>query len=295
MDTHPPAEGRSRARTSTTDLAVAALGLLGHLDPGVLLALTPVPGGEVDVSVRAVAADHRCGGAGLFGITAPHGAAVAGCSFHARTDDDVDDHPHDDRDDEGHGPDRRLDVLVAHDGRVLSQVHDPDGTVTALAGPAAGVVVDALHRVLGLPSPGAPPPLETLVGALWIGDLLARVGPDPGDGPTWADAVRLHPCSVGPSVVLPSPEALAASTRTLVAEVSWERLRRAAASGRGAVPDLSPDEADWMDDTFFARWVLESFPPPGVSVALLEAVGAAGAAAGVRSVLERLGVDVGGM
>jgi len=50
-------------------------------------------------------------------------------------------------------------------------------------------------------------------------------------------------------------------------------------------PDLSKEEAQWMDDTMFARWVLSALPDLAPATALLRAVGASDAAAGVDAVI----------
>jgi hypothetical protein len=297
MDHAPaPDPGRAPRRGRTADdPATRTLDLLGGLEPGLLVALRPVPGDADVVAVHALAPDPRCGGAGLFGMEAPTGSVTAGCSFRghatASAEPGRDDGPAPEA-----GPVERVDVVVARDGRVLSRLHrrrpgSPDPVATDAVGPAAGVVVDSLHRVLGLPCPGHPPPVEALVASLWLQDLVTAT--TSGLGLSWSDAVDLHPHPPAVGAVLPSPETLAQATKALVGEVTWDRLRQFAADRRIDVFDLSPDEAAWMDATFFARWVIESFPPAGQVVATLEQGGAGPASAGVRSVLHRLGVPLG--
>ena len=297
MDQPPaPEPGRDPRRLRIADdPATRTLDLLGTLEPGLLVALRPTPDADV-VAVRPLAPDARCGGAGLFGLAAPAGSVTAGCSFlgHAAPWPP----PGVDADDGtvlDHGPVERVDVVVARDGRVLSRMHRRppgarDPVTTDAVGPAGGVVVDALHRVLGLPSPGRPPPVEALMGILWLQDLVAAA--TRGIHLSWADAVELHPRPPAVGHVLPSPEALAQAARALVGDVSWDRLRRFAAERPTGVVDLSPAELAWMDATCFARWVLESFPPPDQGLAVLERGGAGTAARGVRSVLARLGVPL---
>jgi hypothetical protein len=295
---HPPGPDRGRAPSRlgvADDAAARTLDLLGTLEPGLLVALRPTPGDADVVAVHALAPDARCGGAGLFGLAAPAGSVAAGCSFrgHAVTSPPPGGLPGPAGDD---GAIERVDVVVARDGRVLSRSHRrrPGAREPVAAdaiGPAGGVVVDALHRVLGLPSPGLPPPVEVLVGTLWLQDLVTAAARN--GHLSWADAVDLHPRPPLVGQVLPSPEALAQAARTLVGDVSWERLRRFAAQRPAGVVDLSPDEVAWMDATCFARWVLESFPSPDQGRAALEWHGAGPAADGVRSVLARLDVPLG--
>jgi hypothetical protein len=54
-----------------------------------------------------------------------------------------------------------------------------------------------------------------------------------------------------------------------------------------AAPELEPEEAAWMDDTTFGRWMLESFADPRTALARLRRDAAAGVAALVEEVLRR--------
>jgi hypothetical protein len=273
------------------DLAAHVLGLLGRLDPAMVVALGPAsrPGArpDEDLAVRPLVADPRCGGAGLFGVTVPAGTRLVGATFVGRTAAALD-----------AAARRRVDVLVTRRGSVLSQVHGRDGTPVATPGPAGGVVVDALHRLLDLPCPGPTPSLTDLVVALWLQDLLALC--TEGDVPSWSRAVARLPCPPASGAVPPSDEAVAQSLCSPAPGVSWDRLRRAAATGRMAAPELSAAEAEWMDATFFARWVMESFAPPDVALVALHRAGAATLAARLGAVLDRVraprpgGCDPGG-
>jgi len=292
---HPPHHDRVADRA---DGAHDILDLLGHLDPGVLLALLPGPNDDDEIAVRELPHDPRCGGAGLFGLMAPPGSPLVATSFRGRAApmDPLSTRPtrpaeSADSPGSADSPDRehqRVDVVVTRAGQVLSRIHLGDGSTIDPEGPAGGVVIDALHRVLGLPCPGDPPPLTDLLATLWLQELLALASVHPAL--TWGDAVSLHPDPGTVGRVLPSAEALASATLDFLGDVTWERLRLAAAGGRTMVPELSPHEAAWMDDTLFARWLVESFPPPEVALAVLRDGGAHEAADGVRSVLDRIGV-----
>jgi hypothetical protein len=74
-------------------------------------------------------------------------------------------------------------------------------------------------------------------------------------------------------------------TSELAAGTTWARLWDLAVDGRFSVPEVGPDEVAWMDETLFARWVVESFVPPGTAVEALRARGAHHAAAGLGRVL----------
>lgn len=276
--------------------APTALGIVRELDPFVLIALAP-RGEEVEVSVRALPADDRCGAAMLLGLDAPPGATTVAASFVGSASDRHTGHGKR----TGHG--HRIDVAVDRGGRIASTLRPlrADGTPgedePAAAATPEGLVVDALHRVLDLPSPGAPPALTELVTAMWSMCLTSHLPAEAA--PTWAEVAALHPAgdeAVGDGLpsgdgaaVPPSPEALAAATRRLTADgTTWERLRRATAIGRFPAPELSPEEAAWMDHTMYARWYVQSYPSAEFVAARLRSCGATAAASGVEQVARLL-------
>lgn len=263
------------------------LEILRGLDPFVLLAYRSGRG-RGEVSVHQLVPDPRGGAAALFGIRAPVGSSVVGASFlgvERSTEDGA------------AGAEVRIDVTVGRGGVVRSTVRhaatgDPVRPMDD-GGPTDGRVVDALHRVLGVPSPGGPPPLEELLTGLWmlqVAPLIDRT--PPGRGPGWADVAALHPEAPAgtrrPGAVPASAESLAEATVALTAGESWERLRRSAAAGRFDAPELDPADAAWMDTTLFARWMVESFPPTDRVLGALRSRGAHGAADGIESVLRLL-------
>ena len=104
-----------------------------------------------------------------------------------------------------------------------------------------------------------------------------------------AALAHLDPGGDGPLRGLPpSPETVVTAMQRLADEAAWDDLRRAAAIGRMAAPDLDPDEAAWMDATMFARWMVDSFPSPARALGLLRRSGAHDAADRIEQVLERL-------
>jgi hypothetical protein len=266
------------------------LAILQRTEPHTLIAAgaTCDPG---RVAVRALPPDPRCGAAALFGIRAPAGSCSVGASFVGRATLD------------GRAAgDVRVDVVVHRDGAVESTVGPAGpcgsggaGGAVAPPGPvergADGRIVDALHRVLGLASPGRPPALDRLVVGLWMDRIVGGLAD--GARPTWARVAAVHPSLIddadpAPPRVPPSPEVLAGLTGAVTAGASWGALRRSAVAGRLRVPELDPAEASWMDATLFARWTVESFPPPPVVLAALRDRGAVDAADRVRAALRLL-------
>jgi hypothetical protein len=169
--------------------ADAVMDLLGNLDPYLLVVVLSGGTEPADLAVRPIPADPRCGGAGLFGLTAPAGSLLVGASFPARHDDTH----------------ALVDILVTRTGTVRSRLREQDAAPEDLPTPAGGVIVDALHRLLGLPAPGEPPPLGSLYMGLWLHQLL----PLALDGRrlTWAAAVgaTLSTTVTGKFLVLVAP------------------------------------------------------------------------------------------
>lgn len=182
----------------------------------------------------------------------------------------------------------RVDALVTADGEIHSQVHRPDGP-TPVPGPAGGVVIDALHRVLAIPVPGQAPPLIDLVAGMWFHQVMRLI--DLGSDLGWAElaAAHLQPDRrPTPSLPPPSEEVVAASIRRLAEDASWEHLRTAAAIGRLTAPELDPHEADWMDATMFGRWMVDSFPSFDSLAFRLSDLGADDALRRISAVMARL-------
>lgn len=288
----PIGRGRTPNTAVPQDHSGEALGVLGELDPGMVVSLRLDGRGRVVIDGRELPFDARCAGAGLFSLEAPPDSLLVGVSFTGTPSMEL---PCDRDPDEA----IRIDVAVTAAGSVHSQVHC-DGGVAPVDGTAGGVVVDALHRVLGLAVPGPPPTLRALVAGMWLQQVLLAA--TDGRVPTWAEAawaavdplaVTDAPAPTDPltAVVPPSEEAVAAEMAELADGASWEDLRRAAAIGRMRVPQLDPEEAGWMDATMFARWMVDSFPPPAVATDRLERIGALDLADRVRSVLRRLDTE----
>lgn len=282
-DHRPARQGRTSAPGTTVPggatvpddpAATRALHLLRRLEPSMVLALADGTDAASAARIRPLPPDPRCGGAGLFTMTAPATTTVVGTSFLGRSTP------------AGTGSHCRVDVVVSRTGTVLSRVHHEDGTIVPTPGPAGGVVVDSLHRMLGLGCPGGTPPLTDLVAAIWLHEVLGLWAG--GRPPWWAEVVAVHPDPPASRAVPPSEEALAESIAHLARSASWDGLHRAAVSGRMTAPELTPAEAAWMDTTFFSRWMMESFRPAGRVLETLRQRGADRVADRIAGVLARL-------
>jgi len=291
----------------TPDRIDAVLDVLSQLDSSTVLTVLPGKRGSVHIGVRVLPPDPRCAGAGLFGMDLSDGCQLAAVSFSGscsappdgpggtdvRVDGSGGHHESGDHDWPGGrewpgGHDVRVDALVTATGEIHSQVHHPEGPAP-VSGRAGGVVVDALHRVLGIPVPGQAPPLLDLVTGMWFHEVMRLI--DSGSGLGWADvaAAHLQPDSRStPSLPPASEEVVAASIRRLADDACWERLRMAAVVGRLAAPELDAHEAEWMDATMFGRWMVDSFPSFDALSRRLHDVGAPDAALRIAGVLSRL-------
>jgi hypothetical protein len=254
---HRRLHGRAGGSAPLRALAELADHLGAEETRHLLFQVTEEPGGEASLGTKPFDADIHPFDL-LAGFTAPAEWSVFGLRVH--------------------GTAHHLDVggseaisttyLVDRSGREASRLRSAEGVVD-LSGPAEGTLPDLCRRVLGLPT--APPPAAT-PKALWITVWLDRIleaWSDPDRrrrvSSAWAEVAALHPAIVGegPSAAsLADPAWLVPVARAHSKERSWADLR----ADPLAVPlpdaQLPHDVAAWMDDGFYARWVLGAFPAP---------------------------------
>lgn len=173
----------------------------------------------------------------------------------------------------GAGEDVAEDEIVGTDG-----VH-PDG-----------LVVDAMHRMLGLPSPGDPPDPSEMVMSLWLDDILTVLAVERRID--WAQMVRIHPVVHGQTaeetLIPPSDEMLVEATARSREYVDWGRVHRRASRSEASTAGLTPEEVRWMDPTMFARWSLSLLPGVPAVVRALSDLGCHYEADRLSSLSERL-------
>jgi hypothetical protein len=156
--------------------------------------------------------------------------------------------------------------LVDRRGREASLIRHGDD-VTELPGPAVGTIPDLCRRVLQLPTDPAPPTTALLWAALWVHRILERWAQPHRrqDLTSFAQLAILHPALHAPSppdvLAVADPASLARVARPHAAATTWTELRLAPEPL--PLPDgpLDPWIAAWMDDGFFARWMIGAFPP----------------------------------
>lgn len=170
-------------------------------------------------------------------------------------------------------------VAVAGDDELRARLSDEAPT---------GEQVDLLRRVLDLPTD--PPPCDA--SAYWSTEWLAALVAD-DDVPSLTAAIARHPAmrliqraGEDPMSDKEAADVLAAFHRV----ATWERLRALAADGIFTVPDLDPEEARWLDDGAFARFLLSRCPPLALLRARLAVHLPAAAAEAVLDLLDDLGV-----
>ncbi len=223
---------------------------------------------HVDLHVAPLPRDERTGAAGLFGMRGSPAWCAAAISFAGRAR----------HLEHGHviGPAAGLLVVDRNGGvasRLLVDGDDAHPVDPFDAGRPEGLTVDALHRVLGLPSPGAPPATPLVTLAVWSQVVILHTLDR--EQLSWPDAVALHPGDPhthGSRGVGASVETVVEATLRTEGDLDWERLHRRACTGH-APPDLTPREVRWMDPTLFARWTLGGLPDVELAAQVLAAHG----------------------
>ena len=193
----------------------------------------------------------------LAGFTAPSDWAIFGMRVHGTAHHLEGDEP----------AERTITTYLLHRGGQEASVLRVGTSSTDLTGPAVGTIPDLCHRVLGLATPPAPASTALLWSVAWLDRILERWG-DPAQrralASSWEACARLHPAlgSAGDAglSLIDDPTALIAHCAAHAEAWSWARLR--AEPSALALPDgaLPVDVTQWMDDGFYARWALGSFP-----------------------------------
>ncbi len=264
---------RSVPRTGPLDAAslaallAAVLGPRSDGDDGQLVIGIEPGDDHVDLHVAPLPDDDRAGAAGLFGMRADASWCAAAAAFGGRA--------------------RHMEslevvgsaaavVVVDRSAAVASVLHVDGEPVTGSTGdgpgPVVGLTVDALHRMLGLPSPGQAPSAPLMALAVWSQLLILHT--IEFGSTSWAEAVGLHPgrpggrrgaCPVDASV-----ETVVEATLRTEGDLDWARMHRRACAGHGPA-DLSRREVEWMDPTLYGRWVLGGLPDPELAADTLVA------------------------
>lgn len=221
---------------------------LVHDPPGRLLALSGPPRHPVAEFVAQIADIDE-----LLGVRAPsqwHGLGVVL---------DGSSQPGDPRVASMTGRRLRVAYLLDRQGHeAITVIVDETGSViTSGDATAGGYVADLCHRILGLDCDAEHRPVSEWVMAQWLTRLL-DIAADPTtsrEATNWAKVARLHPAF---DPALPSTvDELAAATIDTVRELPWPSLRRQVTDTTLYLEALSPDLAAWMDDAFFARFLIE--------------------------------------
>jgi len=147
-----------------------------------------------------------------------------------------------------------------------------------------------MHRMLGLAAPGDAPFLEELVVGLWLNQVMQAAMNT--ESLTWEQAVALHPgepaelSESGLISVTPSLETITEATFRAAEQLDWDRMRLRAMQGEFHATALTPEEAEWMDTTMFARWVAGSIPEAETLIRTLGRLGAEQISENIASVLQ---------
>lgn len=262
--------------------AARLLALLAELPPPTVAGLEPTDD-ALQFHLRPIDDDPRGTLAGLFELVVPESwQAIAVCV------EGSEDSP---------GADAESDVdiraLLTRSGELCTRIDGTEHVVQfdpSIADDApSGLLVDCLHRILGMPSPGSPPdPVDVALGT-WAQSMIERLF-DRGDL-SWADAVALHPGtprttrSSAHSPIDPSIETMVEATFRSTENWSWERMHRRARQG-SVTAALTASEASWMDTTMYGRWVMSHLADPIGVADLLDSHDFREVAVGLRAVVE---------
>ncbi len=272
------------------------LDTLAEVPPCTIAGLEPTEE-SLAIHLAPIPDDPRGTLAGLFEFVAPPSWQAVAVCVEGRADATDED---DSCDDDG---DVDIRALLMRSGVLCTRVDGVDGTEELPAtishpsgtggSPAAhdapsGLLVDCLHRMLGLRTPGpAPDPVDVALGT-WAQAMLECLF-ERGDL-SWADAVRLHPGAPGgaarsPAPVAPSVETLVEATFRSTDDWDWARVHRRARHGSVRAA-LTPGEASWMDTAMYGRWVVSHLADPLGVAELLDSYDFEEVAAGLRAVVD---------
>ena len=136
----------------------------------------------------------------------------------------------------------RTTVLVSRDHVVASGMRLAGEDFKLMPGEGYGTILDALKRAVGAAT--APPevPFEGWVARMLLMLII-------GDVPRGHR--RVPWCQLRPSLE---------KYKALADDGSWEAFRGIASKREGLVADLTPDDAAWMDEGMFSRWVIGGMP-----------------------------------
>ena len=155
-------------------------------------------------------------------------------------------------------------ILVARDDRVVGCLRHNGRVITEA--PTTGRTLDCLRLALGLPTPPPEVPPAHVFAVLCLERLA--------EGGSHAAIVE----------VLKSSD-------DLVQWLDWDRVRRLAFGVAGDELGLTAEDANWLDNGAFARWVTGGLPPLAHLVEAVRRQRSGADAELCRAFLRRLGLD----
>lgn len=140
--------------------------------------------------------------------------------------------------------------------------------VELLPGRGEGTIPDTCRRVLHLPTTAPPPSTGVLWTLAWLDRLLDTWG-RPSERrrltSSWAEVARCHPAldhlPPGSLGSLDDPATIVRAGTSHTAEWPWRRLRQEPEALLLPSGNLPATITAWMDDGFYARWAVGSYPP----------------------------------
>lgn len=156
-------------------------------------------------------------------------------------------------------------TLLTRSGEVVNRTRVEGNRVlgdemTQQAEDLGGEQVDLLRLALELPTPPPPCGVEIYWTIEWLSGVLAHEG----SIESWESVLACHPAM---RMLAAAEEALCGDEDFFDAVgafsrvCTWNRLRQLVEDDAVVVPELAPEDARWLDDGAFSRYLLSRCPP----------------------------------
>lgn len=154
-------------------------------------------------------------------------------------------------------------TVVSRRGEVAGCSVGLDGELRDDGAGLSGIVVDLLHRALGLPTAPAPCEPNVIIAGHWLTEITLFVEAEERV-PCWKEITELHPAVRmlrSTPEGLPNDVGLERCATALGNVVTWRLLRDQLDDGVLSLPGLQPGDGAWYDDGAFARRLLADRTP----------------------------------
>lgn len=148
-------------------------------------------------------------------------------------------------------------TLLSRTGELAHRIHHETPEPIVVEEAPTGEQIDLMRRSLGLATD--PPPWDS--GLMWAMAWLLRIARSEAPVDSWTSLWSLHP-AFDPGDVPTTRAGAQRRVRAFVRNSGWAEVRSDVIEGIHPNPMISPDEAAWLDEGSFARFVLNRLPSP---------------------------------